>query len=274
MVSTQASSSFRPESYADRAKGAQPGRPKNAPAAQQSQQSTTMISVPGAAANTHSVAFKPMSSPANETSTPSASQLNSVPPPLPAPTTATTNGDVNPTSADSASSAPKDEGASATNSAQKPAPSTTNVWNRRMEQMAQSRAKSSQASSQVTRPTPNPQDASATSQITTQSALPPNAVSRNTLQAPSASSPNGPTRHSEDDAFVVRPRARASGVDDIESWPEVGKAASSGSGQVDPESSAKTQERGSREGETAPGPTRKSASLLPELRPRLSPYVL
>ena len=275
MVSTQASTSFRSESYADRAKGAQPGRSKNAPATQQPQLSITKMSTSGAATSTPLVAPRPNPSPANETPIPSASQSNSVPPPLSGPTTATTNGDVNRMSADSSSSAPRDENASVTNGAQKPTPPTSNVWNRRMEQMAQNRAKSTQASSQATRPASSPQDPSITSQNTSQSASSPDAPSRNTSQKPSTSSQNGPPRHSEDDAFVVRPRARAPGVDDIESWPEVGKAVTSGSGQVDPESSStKAQEKGGRESETVPGPTRKSASLLPQLRPRLRPYVL
>ena len=58
-------------------------------------------------------------------------------------------------------------------------------------------------------------------------------------------------------------------MEDIESWPEVGKAMGSGGEQADIESNTKIQEKGSREGEVAQGSTRKSASHLSKLHPSL-----
>lgn len=270
MVSTQPSRSLRPESYADRAKGMQPAKSRNAPIVQRPPQPST--STIGASEIMNSTASKAIVSPDTEAPVPLTSQPSSAAPPLPAPTTTITNGDVNASPADSQSSAPRDEAVFTTNGAQKLALPTMNVWNRRMAQMAQNRTKSGQASSQPARPTPSP-DTSLTPQNTPQAPVPSSSTSQDVSRASSTKATDGSGRHGEDDAFVVRPQARAPAADDIESWPEVGKALGSVGGQGDPESSAKMQEKGNREGEVAQGLTRKSASHLSKRCPLLRPSV-
>ncbi|KZT68899.1 hypothetical protein DAEQUDRAFT_765902 [Daedalea quercina L-15889] len=266
MVSSQPQSISRTLSYADRAKGFQSVKPKNASTTQRlPQPSGSGTGASGIAADTNMTTSKPTPSPHAETLMPSASQPSSSPPPLPAPATTTTNGDVKLSSADSPSSVPPNDTTSSSNAAHKSVPPPVNVWNRRMEQMAQTRAKSGQPSShQPLRPPPSPQDHTvnlqndghdvASSSPTLQNATNPAQISSTTVA--NGSSDN--RRSDEDDAFVVRLRVRSPPVSDIESWPEVGKAMSSGSGPSDPEYGANVQEKGDREGDPASGQTRKS----------------
>ncbi|KAH9933903.1 uncharacterized protein B0H18DRAFT_1115261 [Fomitopsis serialis] len=266
MVSSQPPSISRPTvSYADRAKGLQVARAKNGPTIPRPPQPpSSASSTSGTTASTNMIASKPTPLPSVETPTPSATHPSSSSHPLPAPATTIMNGDVKLPSADSPRSAPQDEVASTSSPAQKLAPPPTNVWNRRMEQMAQTRAKSGQASSQPPRPPPSPQNPSPSPQNTHQAAASSGSTLQNVTnnaQAPPVIVANGTNnghRQHQGDAFVVRPRTRVPLVDDVESWPEVGKAVSSGSGQSDPDHSAKGQEKGDTEGEHTSAPTRKS----------------
>ncbi|PCH44968.1 hypothetical protein WOLCODRAFT_139352 [Wolfiporia cocos MD-104 SS10] len=264
MVSPQpsVSPSNPPLSYADRAKKAQNSGKKISPALQRTPSQTSPTAAASASSSAlNSTADRPTAVAAAyeaqsllpvsgevASATPTASSAQSASG-LPLPPNGKDDGDANPSGTDVAASS-EQEAPAMSKRASVPA---TNVWNVRIEQFAQARARSS-GSAQTTPPsnglahanetTPRASDPVGSLNAASSGSTAQNGRSQATLSVPSAalSAPD------DDDVFVVRPRPIP--MDD-QSWPEVGKAHAT-------EGERGHEREGSREGSQGPSQTRKS----------------
>ncbi|KZT10382.1 uncharacterized protein LAESUDRAFT_755889 [Laetiporus sulphureus 93-53] len=288
MISPQPSApSYQPLSYADRAKQAQKitPSPSQHPAARNLSPATGTSAVgpeTDIAMNAGMSAISSSSSIGEDavSSTPSSIHQSSGPS---SSLSSQTNGDHKYHGNNSQKAAPQPQLTSS--AASKPAAAPpVNVWNARIEQMAQARTRSHQGVDSAQRPAIDSMESNdiddlsarpdkSNTQDSTGASASSSSVSHNVMNQrisppmttkSTTSNLNGST-NDEDDAFVVRPRRPIpSIVDDSDSWPEVGKSVSSGIRQTE-ENARGAQghdpER-SREGSQSHGTSRKSVSLL------------